>query len=162
MFGPMTKKKQLLSEEAALEILKKGSSGVLSLITEEGYPYGVPMSYAYEDGKLYFHGAKIGLRMECVKQCDKACFSVIAQDDVIPVDYTTNFRSVIAFGKIRISEDDAERRDAIIKIGKKYFPDDVVEHLNSVIDQFYAPMQIFIMDVEQLTGKQAEGLVGKP
>ena len=119
------------------------------------------MSYAYEDGKLYLHGSRTGHRHDCVTFCDRASFCVIQQDQVVPEEYTTYYRSVIAFGTIRISRDDTERRHAITKIGKKYFPTDLQEHLDAVIDKEFIPMEIFVLDIEHLTGKQAAELCVK-
>ena len=54
MFRPMRRFKQALTKDECERILVGGTHGVLSVITEEGYHYGVPMSYAYKDGKLFF------------------------------------------------------------------------------------------------------------
>lgn len=85
----------------------------LALAGDDDYPYAVPISYAYSDSKLYFHGAKSGHKIDAIKRCDKASFCVIDKDDVVPEEYTTYFRSVIAFGKIRIMEEESEMRKAI-------------------------------------------------
>ena len=85
----------------------------LALAGDDDCPYAVPISYAYSDSKLYFHGAKSGHKIDAIKRCDKASFCVIDKDDVVPEEYTTYFRSVIAFGKIRIMEEESEMRKAI-------------------------------------------------
>jgi len=113
----MRRKKQILTEEEAKEVLNRGMFGVLALLGDDDYPYAVPASYVYCDSKLYFHGAKGGHKMDAVKKCDKASFCVIGKDDVIPEEYTTYFRSVIAFGRIHIMEDESEMRKAIEMLG---------------------------------------------
>lgn len=117
MFREMRRKKQILTEEEAKEVLNRGMSGVLALLGDDDYPYAVPASYVYCGSKLYFHGAKGGHKMDAVKKCDKASFCVIGKDDVIPEEYTTYFRSVIAFGRIHIMEDESEMRKAIEMLG---------------------------------------------
>ena len=82
-------------------VLSRGSHGVLALAGDEGYPYAVPISYVYEGGKLYFHCAKSGHKLDAIARCPKASFCVVDQDQVVPQEYTTYFRSVIAFGTIR-------------------------------------------------------------
>ena len=104
MFREMRRKKQVLPEEVCTSILNRGTSGVLALMGDEGYPYAVPMSYVYDDGKLYFHCAKEGHKLDAVRRCSKASFCVIDQDQIVPEEYTTYFRSVILFGTIRILE----------------------------------------------------------
>ena len=94
--------KQILSEKECVEILEKGTAGVLGLLGDNDYPYAVPISYVYYNSKLFFHGAKSGHKIDAIKKCSKASFCVIDQDHIVPEEYTTYFRSVIAFGKIYI------------------------------------------------------------
>lgn len=100
MFREMRRKRQLLSEKESIDVLARGTAGVLALLGDDDYPYAVPISYVYNDSKLYFHGAKTGHKIDAIKECSKASFCVIDQDNIVPEEYTTYFRSVIAFGKI--------------------------------------------------------------
>lgn len=106
-------KKQELSRQEIADILHKGTSGVLALLGDNDYPYAVPISYVYDDGKIYFHGAKSGHKIDAIQRTAKASFCVIDKDLVVPEEYTTYFRSVIAFGQIRIIEGDLEKRAAM-------------------------------------------------
>lgn len=103
MFREMRQKRQALSKEDCDDVLYLGTSGVLALAGDDGYPYAVPISYVYDGEKLYFHGAKAGHKMDAILREPKASFCVIDQDQIVPEEYTTYFRSVIAFGKIRRS-----------------------------------------------------------
>ena len=113
MFRDMRRKNQLLPQEEAEAILRQGTSGVLSLLGDGGYPYGVPLSYVYHNGKLYFHCAKAGHKLDAIRREGKCSFCVIDQDQVVAEKYTTLFRSVIAFGQVRVLEDDGEKRAAL-------------------------------------------------
>lgn len=84
MFREMRRKKQLLPEEEAIAILKEGTFGVLALSGDDGYPYAVPISYVYEGGKLWFHCAKSGHKLDAIRREPKASFCVTAQDKVVP------------------------------------------------------------------------------
>ena len=79
----MRRAKQRLSPDESLAILEKGSSGVLALWDGEE-PYALPLSYVYHGGKLYFHCARAGRKLEAIKVCPRASFCVVAADDVIP------------------------------------------------------------------------------
>lgn len=109
MFREMRRKRQLLSEQESIDVLARGTSGVLALLGDDNYPYAVPISYIYDNSKLYFHGAKTGHKIDAIKKCSKASFCVIDQDKIVKEEYTTYFRSVIAFGKIHILEDEKEK-----------------------------------------------------
>ena len=83
MFREMRRKKQLLSEAETTEILKTCTSGVLGVTGDNGYPYTVPLSYAYKDNKLFFHFAKEGHKIDGIERNDKVTFCVIDKDEVI-------------------------------------------------------------------------------
>lgn len=159
MFREMRRKKQILTEEEAKEVLNRGTSGVLALLGEDDYPYAVPVSYVYCDSKLYFHGAKSGHKIDAVKNCEKASFCVIDKDDVVPEEYTTYFRSVIAFGRIHIMEDESEMRKAIEMLAKKYHPDSSKDERNIAIDREWKPLCMMEFSIEHLSGKEAIELV---
>ena len=100
MFRPMRRHRQQLSQGDCAAILSRGTSGVLAVAGDGGYPYAVPLSYVYQEGTLFFHCAKAGHKLDALRRCSKASFCVIDQDQVVPPEYTTYFRSVIAFGQV--------------------------------------------------------------
>jgi len=161
MFREMRRKKQQLSEERSIEILRSGTSGVLALYGDDDYPYAVPLSYVYEDGKLYFHSAKTGHKIDAVKKHDKASFCVIQQDQIVPEEYTTYFRSVIAFGNIRIVDDEKEKLHSIEILAKKYHPADSEENRNRAISAELPPLCMLCLDIQHLTSKEAIELITK-
>lgn len=102
MFREMRRSKQALTAEEVAEILKRNTSGVLAVSGDGGYPYAVPLSYVYLDSKLYFHCAGTGHKLDSILKDDKVSFCVIDQDQVVGEEYTTYFRSVVAFGRARV------------------------------------------------------------
>lgn len=161
MFREMRRNKQLLSNNESVEILKNGTSGVLALLGDNEYPYAVPISYVYDNSKIYFHGAKSGHKIDAIRKCNKASFCVIAQDEIHPEKYTTYFKSVIAFGKIRILEDENEIRQAIEKLAIKYYPKDDEVNRNQEIAKEWKTLCMIELSVEHMTGKEAIEIVKK-
>lgn len=161
MFREMRRKKQLLSNNESVEILKNGNSGVLALLGDNEYPYAVPISYVYDNSKIYFHGAKSGHKIDAIRKCNKASFCVIAQDEIHPEKYTTYFKSVITFGKIRILEDENEIRQAIEKLAIKYYPKDDEVNRNQEIAKEWRTLCMIELSVEHMTGKEAIEIVKK-
>lgn len=135
MFREMRRKKQALPLEECTAILAQGTNGVLALSGNDGYPYAVPLSYVFDGDRLYFHCAKAGHKLDVIRQKNRASFCVVGQDQVVPEEYTTYFRSVIAFGTIRILKDASEKRIAVEKLAVKYAPDDTNEHRSQMIDR---------------------------
>lgn len=158
MFREMRRKNQRMEDARSIEILEKGSYGVLALSGDDGYPYAVPMSYIYDSGKIYFHGAKEGHRFDAVCQNEKTSFCVVEQDEVVPEQYATHYRSVIAFGRIRIMEEGAEKRLAIELLADKYHPKATKEFRNHTIEAEMPALCMFVLEIEHLTGKEAKGL----
>ncbi len=159
-FRAMRRKRQQLMETECVDILQQATAGTLALLGDGDYPYAVPVSYVYSEGKLYFHSALAGHKVDAIRQCDKASFCVIAQDDVQPKRYTTYFRSVIAFGRIHIIEDEEEKLAAAQLLGNHYNPNDD-EALQKELESGLSRMLMIRLDIEHLTGKMAVELMKK-
>ena len=155
MFREMRRKRQLLSQEDIQKVLYQGTSGVLAVSGDDTYPYAVPLSYVYDGEKIYFHSAKSGHKIDAVSQNPRASFCVIDQDQIVPEEYTTYFRSVIVFGTIRILHDEAEKREAIEKLAVKYAPDDTEENRKKAVEQDWKPLCMLEMTPEHISGKEA-------
>lgn len=155
MFREMRRKKQALPKEDCAAILNRGMSGVIALAGDDDYPYAVPISYVYDGERLYFHCAKSGHKLDAICRNPKASFCVIDKDEIVPEEYTTYFRSVIVFGKIRVLEDDGEKRAAIEKLALKYAPDDTIENRQEAIDKEWKPLCTLEMVPEHISGKEA-------
>lgn len=159
MFREMRRKGQQLSEKEAIVMLEKGTSGVLSLWGDDGYPYGVPISYVYEDNRLFFHSAKQGHKINAIGPSAKASFCVIDQDRIVPEEYTTYFRSVIAFGTIRILSDEEEIRKSMDKLAAKYNPNGPAAGREREISQELGHLCMLELFIEHMTGKESIEIV---
>lgn len=160
MFREMRRNRQLLPEEESIAILENGTSGVLALSGDSSYPYAVPISYVYNDGKLYFHSALNGHKIDAIRRNGLASFCVIAQDVVVPAEFTTRFRSVIAFGRIRIIDEPVEKRRTAELLAAKYDPDNL-GNLDREMEKGFDRMCMIELEIEHLTGKEAIELARK-
>lgn len=109
----------------------------------------------YCNSKLYFHGAKSGHKIDAISKCSKASFCVIDQDNIIPEEYTTYFRSVIVFGNIHILENEIEIKKAIDDLAKKYYPSDNKTGRNVEIKKEWERLCMIEFSIEHLSGKEA-------
>jgi nitroimidazol reductase NimA-like FMN-containing flavoprotein (pyridoxamine 5'-phosphate oxidase superfamily) len=154
----MRRKRQELSGAEAVAILRSCSSGVLAVQGDDAYPYAVPLSFAHEDGKLYFHSAPAGHKIDALERSDKASFCVIAADDVVQNTFTTHYRSVVVFGRLRILTDDGEKRNALELLARKYSPD-YVDAAEDEIDGAWKRVCALELAIEHMTGKAAIEIV---
>ena len=157
-FRQMRRKRQQLTQEESIAILQKATAGTLALLGDDDYPYAVPISYVYNEGKIYFHSALNGHKVDAIRKYDKASFCVIEQDDVQPEKYTTFFRSVIAFGRIHIIEDEKEKLEIVRMLGNRYNPNQD-DALQKEIESGLSRLLAIRLDIEHLTGKEAIELV---
>lgn len=150
----MRRSKQILSQADSIAILEKATSGVLAVAGDDDYPYAVPLSFVYADGKIFFHCAKSGHKLDAIARNNKVSFCIIDEDQIVPEEYTTYFRSVIAFGKARILEEEGEKRRAIEKLAAKYSPNQEEGRLKEIDDQI-SHMCMVEITVDHLSGKEA-------
>ena len=156
MFREMARKKQQLPHAACIRLLTELPRGVLSLLGEEGYPYGVPMDHWYnpEDGKLYFHSGKQGHKVDAIRGCDKASFCVMDEGWREEGDWALNFRSVIVFGRIEVVEDQAKALDITRKLSYKYTSDAAM--IEAEILESRKNLLVFALVPEHITGKRVK------
>ena len=113
---------QALSIEECSDILHSAMRGVLAVVGDEGYPYSLPINYVYDDGRLYFHCAREGHKLDAIRTCDKACFTVIGEPVKDPGEWWYHVKSVICFGRVRLMGGE-EKTERLRQLGEKYFPD---------------------------------------
>ena len=161
MFRKMRRSAQAMEESRCREVLQRNTSGVLSLLDENGYTYGVPMSYLPDGNTIYFHCAKVGAKIDAVQYHDRVSFTVVDCDRVIPEGFTTHYRSVIAFGRIRILTDAKEMDTAIRALARRYAPGGSNAQLEKTVAEETANMAILALEIEHLSGKESMALKPK-
>lgn len=158
MFREMRLKKQALTAAEAVAMLETCTAGVLAVTGDDGYPYAVPLSFAYEDGKIYFHSATKGHKIDAITRSDKVSFCVIAQDEVLPATFNTLYRSAIVFGRARLLTDDAEKRHALECLLRKYSPGYLTEG-RAEIEREWARVSTVEIRIDHISGKAASELL---
>lgn len=153
----MRRSRQLLSEETTKKILSSATSGVLSLADTDGTPYGVPLSFAYDgDSHIYFHSAVKGHKIDCIGADSRCSFCVIGQDNIVPEEFTSYFRSVIVTGNINIMTSHDEIIRGLLLLCEKYSPG--IDYDNEIA-KCLGHVSVLRLDIESVTGKEAIELV---
>ncbi len=153
MFRKMRRFKQQISDAECIEVLKNTKRGVLSLIGDDGYPYGIPIDHWYceDDGKIYFHGAKEGHKIDAIKACDKASYCVYDEGYRREGEWALNITSVITFGRIGLVEDEEKSREICTALVKKFTDDE--EYLMKELQNAFPRVQCLELIPEHMTGK---------
>lgn len=153
MFKDMRRKEKQMSEDRMIEILKTGEYGVLSLLNEQGYPYGVPVNYVYNHDKLYIHCAKTGSKVEGIRKEEKVSFGVVPTHGVISKQFTSYFESVIVFGRAKLIEGEATIAPLKAFI-EKYSPE-YIESGFKYAEGSFGKTIIIEISPEHITGKSS-------
>ena len=151
MFRKMRRLGQELTKEECIDILTNEPRGVLALIGDDDYPYAIPMSHVYVDGKIYFHGAQKGHKIDAIKNSSKVSFCVMDKGVKAEDSWWYTFKSVIVFGRIRILTDRDERIEKLTCLGDKFFPthEETVDEIERLLDR----TAVFEITVEHMSGK---------
>ena len=153
MFREMLRIKQQLPEEECVRLLKTELRGVLSVLGDDGYPYGMPLNHYYceEDGKLYFHSGMKGHKVDALRRCPKASYCVYDSGVRKPGEWALNIRSVIVFGRIEFVED----RETVCRIARelsyKFTQDEA--YISRELETSGPRTLMFALVPEHMTGK---------
>ncbi|MDF2879755.1 MAG: pyridoxamine 5-phosphate oxidase-related, FMN-binding [Clostridiaceae bacterium] len=148
----MRRDEKSMEKENYLKILLNGEYGILCTVDSEMQPYGVPVNYVYINNRLYIHCAKEGHKLENIINNPKICFTVVGSTKVLPSKFSSNFESVVVFGKAQIALDD-EKEIVLINLIKKYSPEfyeQGVEYIKRAKDK----TTVISIEIEGISGKK--------
>lgn len=152
MFREMRRKNQALSAEACREILSRGSTGILAVQGDDGYPYTVPLNFVLDGDRIYFHCARQGHKLDAIRRSSKVSFCVVDRDQVLPEVFSTQFASVVVFGRARVVEDPEECHHGLVKLLEKYATA-FMEAGQKEIRAEWDAVQVVAIEIEWLSGK---------
>ena len=153
MFREITRKKQILSTEECKNILQEQKRGVLSVITEDGYPYGMPINHYYdeENNCIWMHGGKSGHKIDCLKENNRVSYCVYDEGYRNEKEWWLNIRSVIVFGRMEMIDD----YDTVIDIARKLsyrFTEDET-YIQDEIAKSAKGTLLLKLNIEHMSGK---------
>jgi len=153
MFREMRRFRQQISREECIRILREQPRGILSVLGDDGYPYGLPLDHWYseKDNKLYFHCAKEGHKLDAIKAYDKVSYCVIDEGYRNEGEWALNINSVIVFGRMSIVENEEKKREICINICRKFTDDK--EFIQKEMDNAFPRVCCLEIAVEHITGK---------
>ena len=153
MFRGMRRFKQQISEEECIRILKEEPRGVLSMIGDDGYPYGIPLDHWYDeaDGKLYFHCAKEGHKLDAIAGCDKVSYCVYDQGYRKDGEWALNINSVVIFGRMKLVTDADKTKEICTNLCRKFTDDEA--YLQKELTNALPRVQCLELTIEHMTGK---------
>lgn len=156
MFRPIRRKKKEISTEAAKQLLHTERRGVLAVCGDDGYPYAIPINFYYKEktGKIYFHGARAGHKVDALKKNDKVCFTAYGNEQIKKESWAPFLQSTVVFGRCRMIEDQELATALVREIAGKYYPDAAT--IEAEIAHDGEAVQIYEITIEHLSGKEIQ------
>ena len=153
MFRQMRRYKQQISDEECIRILREQPRGVLSVIGDNGYPYGIPLDHWYSesDNRLYFHCAKEGHKLDAIKACDKVSYCVYDEGYRREGEWAWNINSVVIFGRMHIVEDEGRKCVICENLCRKFTDDEVF--LEREMKNAFPRVCCLEIEIEHMAGK---------
>ena len=109
------------------------------------------MDYLYEQGRIYFHGAKEGHKLDAIKADNRVSFTVVDQGVQVEGKQGPDVRSVIVFGRVTLMETTSEALEIACRLGEKYDPADFVA---DELVRTEKRLQMLELVVDHMTGKR--------
>ena len=156
MFREMRRKKKEMTVAAAKHLLKTERRGVLAVNGDDGYPYAIPVNYLYceDEGKIYFHGARAGHKVDAIKRSDKICFTVFGNESVKDEAWAPYVQSAVVFGRCKLIADQEEAISLVRKLATKYYPD--ARLVEEEVVASGRAVQMFEITIEHISGKEIQ------
>lgn len=156
MFREIRKKRNKLSLEKTKQLLHNERRGILAVNGDEGYPYALPVNYYYDEinNKIYFHGAKVGHKVDALKTNDKICFTVYGHETIKEEKWAPYVQSVILFGRCHLLEYNDQTMDKLKNFAMKYYPNEKM--VDDEIKATGKAVQIYEITIEHLSGKEVQ------
>ncbi len=152
-------KKEIRDTDVIIDLLNTSHVGRLGTVTGSGYPMIKPVNFAYSGGKIYFHTAKEGEKIDDIKRDSRVCFEVdlpiaLVKSRGIPCRAEYLYRSVIIRGRAHVVGEPGEQLDALKKLMEKYQPEG---GYGEFPEEKLKITGIVRIDIEEMTGKEDLG-----
>ena len=156
MFREIRRKTKIIDRAGAEALLQSGRRGVLAVNGDDGYPYAVPINYFYDKDaqKIYFHGARIGHKVDSLRACDKVCFTVYGNERIKEETWAPFVQSTVVFGRCHLMKHDVQAMAVLKKLAMKYYPTE--QMVEEEIDKAGKAVQMFEIEIEHLSGKEIQ------
>lgn len=154
MFRPLRRTKRAITDEDARELLHKEKRGIFAVNGDDGYPFAIPVDYYYDEdaGKIYFHGAKCGHKVDSLRKDDKVCFTVYGGEFYKEDDWAPYLRSVVIFGRCRMIDELSEVTNRVRTLAEKYYPSE--DEIDAEINKDIHGVMLYEITIEHMCGKQ--------
>lgn len=150
----LRRKDRAISKEKAKTLLENAEYGILSVASDKGEPYGVPLNFCIIDNRIYFHSAIEGHKINCIEQNKSVSFCVVGKTEILPDKFSTAYESVVVFGEATEVFNES-KQIALEGLVRKYSSNFIAKGIK-YIDASKEKTRVFKIDIKKITGKARE------
>lgn len=156
MFRQVRKKANEITVSLAKDLIKKSRRGILAVNGDNGYPYAIPINYLYEEEsqKIFFHGSKVGHKVDAIKKSDKVCFTVYGNEQIKDETWAPYLQSALVFGRCKLIEDEDRAMKVLKDFAMKYYPS--ASMVEEEMKKAAKATQMFEITIEHISGKEVQ------
>ena len=156
MFRQVRKKANEITVSLAKDLIKKSRRGILAVNGDNGYPYAIPINYLYEEEsqKIFFHGSKVGHKVDAIKKSDKVCFTVYGNEQIKEETWAPYLQSALVFGRCKLIEDEDRATKVLKDFAMKYYPS--ASMVEEEMKKAAKATQMFEITIEHISGKEVQ------
>ncbi|HQC36108.1 MAG TPA: pyridoxamine 5'-phosphate oxidase family protein [Bacillota bacterium] len=156
MFREIRRKKNEIREEAVKALLRDSRRGILAVNGDNGYPYAIPINYLYDEERrrIFFHGSRVGHKIDALKASDKVCFTVCGNEIIKEEAWAPFVQSALVFGRCRLIENSEKALIILKQFAMKYYPSE--DMAVAAVASGGEAVQMFEIEIEHMSGKQVQ------
>ena len=156
MFRQVRKKANEITVSSAKALIKKSRRGILAVNGDNGYPYAIPINYLFEEEsqKIFFHGSKVGHKVDAIKKSDKVCFTVYGNEQIKEETWAPYLQSALVFGRCKLIEDEDRAMKVLKDFAMKYYPS--ARMVEEEMKKAAKATQMFEITIEHISGKEVQ------
>lgn len=156
MFRKCRRQNKEISIDDSRKILREERRGILAVNGDEGYPYAIPVNYYYdeEENKIFFHGSRVGHKIDSLKNSDKVCFTVLGKETIKEENWAPYVKSVVLFGRCRLVNEESIAGSRLRQLARKYYPNE--ELIDEEIARSGVAVQMYVIEIEHMSGKEVQ------
>ncbi|WP_425802401.1 pyridoxamine 5'-phosphate oxidase family protein [Desulfitobacterium sp. Sab5] len=153
MLKPLRRTDREMDMNLVNSLLSSGEYGVLSSTGDNGYSYGIPLSYVFMDNSIYFHCATDGHKLENIRFNNKVSFCIVGETEPLPEKFSMKYQSVVIFGEA-YEVFDEEKQKALINLVEKYAIQNIEKGKKLIeSNEYKSKTKVFKIDIEHVSGK---------
>ncbi|MFI3167649.1 MAG: pyridoxamine 5'-phosphate oxidase family protein [Bacillota bacterium] len=148
----MRRKDREMTKEFALQVCDKCNFATVAMVDTSGLPYCVAINVVLQGEEIYFHTAKAGFKIDCLKENPNVCISLVGDNELIPERFTTEYESAVVRGIAKEVSNREEKISALRLLCQKFASSNMAG-FDTAISESLNHTAIWKVGISEISGK---------